>query len=78
MSNTQLLRTAAAERLYWFQLDFPDGRWSVQEKQLQLPPETGDRVDLGQDGFWQVRGSRVVGARPAGKPAREFFVCCPA
>jgi hypothetical protein len=77
MPTIDLPRTAAAERLYWFQLTFPDGRWTVQEKQLPAPPETGDLVDLGADGCWHVRDSRLVPVRPSGKPAREFFVCRP-
>jgi hypothetical protein len=65
-------------RLYWFKLQFADRRWSVQEKDLPAPPATGDRVDLGADGIWQVCGSESVHVRPAGKPPREFFVCAPA
>jgi hypothetical protein len=65
-------------RPYWFKLEFPDGRWSVQEKELAAAPGTGDCVDLGADGRWQVQGSRLVPVHPSGQPPREFFVCRPA
>ena len=63
---------------YCFKLVFPDGRWSVDEKQLPAAPHEGDVLDFGGYGGWRIQGSQRVGVRPAGKPPREFFVCAPA
>ena len=62
---------------YCFKLVFPDGRWSLDEKQLPAVPHEGDVLDFG-GGDWRIQGSQRVGVRPAGKPPREFFVCAPA
>ena len=64
--------------LYSFKLVFPDGRWSVDEKQLTDPPHEGDVVVFEGFGGWRIQGEQHVGARPAGKPPRSFFVCAPA
>ena len=64
--------------LYSFKLVFPDGRWSVDEKQLTDPPAEGDVVTFEGYGGWRIEGQQHVGARPAGKPPRSFFVCAPA
>jgi hypothetical protein len=63
---------------YSFKLVFPDGRWSVDEKRLPIAPREGDVVAIDGFGDWRIQGSERVGARPAGKPPREFFVCAPA
>jgi hypothetical protein len=63
---------------YSFKLVFPDGRWSVGEKQLPHGPHEGDVVVFEGYGGWRIEGSQSVGVRPAGKPPREFFVCAPA
>ena len=63
---------------YSFKLVFPDGRWSIDEKQLTLPPNEGDVVVFEGYGGWRIQGHQQVGVRPAGKPPREFFVCAPA
>jgi hypothetical protein len=63
---------------YSFKLIFPDGRWSVDEKQLTNPPNEGDVVVFEGYGGWRIQGQQRVGARPAGKAPREFFVCAPA
>jgi len=63
---------------YFFKLVFPDGRWSVDEKQLSTVPHEGDVVDFPGLGEWRIEGSQRVGVKPAGKPQREFFVCAPA
>ncbi len=63
---------------YCFKLVFPDGRWSVDEKQLPAAPHEGDVLDFAGFGDWRIQGSQRVGVRPAGKPPREFFVCAPA
>jgi hypothetical protein len=63
---------------YCFKLVFPDGRWSLDEKQLAAAPHEGDVIDFEGHGGWRIEGSQSVGVRPAGKPAREFFVCAPA
>jgi hypothetical protein len=60
-----------------FKLVFPDGRWSIDEKQLSAAPHEGDVLDFA-GGDWRIEGSERVGVRPAGKPPREFFVCAPA
>jgi hypothetical protein len=63
---------------YCFKLVFPDGRWSIGEKQLSSPPSEGDVVVFDGYGDWRIQGSERVGARPPGKRSREFFVCAPA
>jgi hypothetical protein len=62
---------------YWFKLEYPDHRWTVQQKLLPSRPSEGDCVDLGDDGQWRVLRTTSVHVRPAGKPDREFFVCIP-
>ncbi len=61
-----------------FKLEFPDGRWDVEEKELPAPPRLGDVISFEGRGSWRVRNSALVRPRPARKPAREFFVCAPA
>jgi hypothetical protein len=63
---------------YAFKLVFPDGRWSIDEKQLSATPRTGDVVDFDGIGHWRVQRSEHVGVKPAGKPPRRFYVCAPA
>jgi hypothetical protein len=63
---------------YCFKLVFPDGRWSVDEKQLPAPPQEGDVLDFAGYGDWRIQGSQRVGVKPAGKPQREFYICAPA
>jgi hypothetical protein len=63
---------------YCFKLVFPDGRWSIDEKQLPAAPQKGDVLDFAGYGGWCIQGSQQVGVRPTGKPPREFFVCAPA
>ncbi len=60
-----------------FKLVFPDGRWSIDEKQLPAAPHEGDVLDFA-GGDWRIEGSQRIGVRPAGKAPREFFVCAPA
>jgi len=62
---------------YCFKLVFPDGRWSLDEKQLVAAPREGDVLDFDGYGDWCIQGSQRVGVKPSGKPAREFFVCAP-
>ena len=81
---TALLREpivpAPSRRLirYCFKLVFPDGRWSIDEKQLPAAPQEGDVLDFAGYGDWRIQGSQRVGVKPAGKAPREFFVCAPA
>jgi hypothetical protein len=78
---TALLREPAPSRnliRYCFKLVFPDGRWSVDEKQLAMPPQEGDVLGFPGFGDWRIESSQEVGARPVGKEPREFFVCAPA
>ena len=63
---------------YCFKLVFPDGRWSIDEKQLPAVPHEGDVLDFAGYGDWRIQGSQRVGVKPPGKPPREFFVCAPA
>ncbi len=63
---------------YCFKLVFPDGRWSLDEKQLAAAPRAGDVLDFEGYGDWCIQSSQSVGVKPAGKPPREFFVCAPA
>lgn len=67
---------AAAERLYSFKLEFPDGRWNVAERRLPAEPRVGDVVSV--DGSaWRIRGTLRVLPRPMRKPPRDVFVCAP-
>jgi len=80
---TALLREPTAQVMpepvrYNFKLVFPDGRWSIDEKQLVDPPSEGDVVVFEGYGDWRIEGQQRVGVRPAGKAPREFFVCAPA
>jgi hypothetical protein len=81
---TALLREPIARGMqampqrYSFKLVFPDGRWSVDEKRLPEPPSEGDVVVFDGHGDWRIEGQERIGARPAGKPPRHFFVCAPA
>jgi hypothetical protein len=63
---------------YSFKLVFPDGRWSIDEKQLSDRPAAGDVVVFEGSGGWRIESQQQVHVRPAGKPPREFFVCAPA
>jgi hypothetical protein len=62
---------------YAFKLVFPDGRWSVDERELSSAPREGDV--LGFDGFgnWRIQGAQRVRVKPPGKPPQTFFVCSP-
>lgn len=60
---------------YCFKLVFPDGRWSVDEKQLPAVPRAGDVLGFDAPGRWRIEGAQRVGVKPAGKPPRTFFVC---
>ena len=81
---TALLREPIARGMhamperYSFKLVFPDGRWSIDEKQLADPPNEGDVVVFEGYGGWRIEGQQHVGVRPAGKAPRSFFVCAPA
>lgn len=59
-----------------FKLELQDGRWDVEEKSMPAPPRVGDVVSL-HGSRWRVRASQFVRPRPAGRPAREIFVCAP-
>jgi hypothetical protein len=81
---TALLRVPAVNAAvrnpvrYCFKLVFPDGRWSIDEKNLTSPPSEGDVVVFDGYGDWRIQGLERVGAKPPGKRSREFFVCAPA
>jgi len=68
----------ALRRPFWFKLEFPDGRWNVEEKELPVEPRLGDVVGFDDGRQWRVRASQLVRPLPPRKPAREFFVCAPA
>ncbi len=61
-----------------FKLEFEDGRWNIDEKQLDAAPRVGDIVSFGDGRPWRIRATTLVRARPARKPVREFFICAPA
>jgi hypothetical protein len=63
---------------YAFKLVFPDGRWSVDERDLPAAPRAGDVLGFDGIGEWRIHGAQLVGVKPAGKPPRTFFVCSPA
>ena len=60
---------------YCFKLVFPDGRWSLDEKQLAAEPREGDVIEIDGYGDWRIQSSQSVGVKPSGKPPREVFVC---
>ena len=62
---------------YTFKVEFEDGRWGVEEKELATTPRVGDVVSFEDGRPWYVRASQSICPRPSGKPAREFFVCAP-
>lgn len=64
-------------RPFSFKLEFADGRWDVDEKELDTAPKIGDIVSFGDGRPWRIRASQFVRARPTRKPMREFFVCAP-
>jgi hypothetical protein len=64
-------------RPFSFKLEFADGRWNVDEKELEATPQIGDIISFDDGLSWRVRASQFVRARPSRKPVREFFVCAP-
>lgn len=62
-------------RPFSFKLEFSDGSWNVDEKDLEAAPQIGDIVSFSDGRPWRIRASQFVRARPTRKPAREFFVC---
>jgi hypothetical protein len=64
-------------RAFAFQLEFEDGRWDVEEKQLLSAPRPGETFSFRDGRRWRVYTSKIVLARPAHKRAREVFVCAP-
>jgi hypothetical protein len=62
---------------YAFKLVFPDGRWSVDERELTAAPREGDVLGFDGIGEWRINGAQRVRVKPAGKPPRTFFVCSP-
>ncbi|HEV7132114.1 MAG TPA: hypothetical protein VGN27_00110 [Gaiellaceae bacterium] len=81
LRNTTATRRAAdglPRRPFSFKLEFEDGRWNVDEIELDVAPRVGDIVSFDDGRPWRIRATQVVRARPARKPVREFFVCAPA
>jgi hypothetical protein len=66
-----------ARRAFSFKLEFADGRWNVDEKELEATPRVGDIVSFDDGKSWCVLASEFVRALPAHKPMREFYVCAP-
>jgi hypothetical protein len=62
---------------YAFKLVFPDGRWSVDERELPSAPREGDVLGFDGIGQWRIHGAQRVRVKPSGKPPRTFFVCSP-
>ena len=76
----QLLREAAASAnpsRYSFKLEFPDGRWDLQEQELAQEPRVGDLVWF-EGSPWQILGRRQVPRRPRASRPHEFLACAPA
>ena len=63
---------------YSFKLEFPDGRWDLEERRFAATPAVGDVIELDRHGRWQVTGSQLVTPRPARLPRRTVFICAPA
>jgi hypothetical protein len=63
---------------YCLKLEFPDGRWDVEESSFDVAPSVGDVIELAQRGRWQVTGSQLVTPRPDRLPKRTFLICAPA
>ena len=59
-----------------FKLELNDGRWDVEEMSMPAAPQVGDVLSF-HGSRWRVRASQFVRPRPAGRPAREVFVCAP-
>ncbi len=71
---TLAMRATSLPQSYWFKLEFPDHRWSVEERQFATPPREGETVDFG-DALWRIVGTASVRVMPSGKPDRQFFRC---
>jgi hypothetical protein len=75
-----MLRDAEAPLMgsgsFSFKLELNDGRWDVEEMDMSKTPRVGD-VLFFHGSKWFVRTSQLVKPRPAGRPAREVFVCAP-
>ena len=63
---------------YMFVLEFPDGRWDVAERQLEMVPCAGDEVSFDDGRLWRIRETRLVRPTPSRKPTRQMFVCATA
>jgi hypothetical protein len=76
-----MLRDAEAPLMrsgsFSFKLELNDGRWDVEEMDMSAAPRVGDVLSF-HGSKWFVRTSQLVKPRPAGRPAREVFVCAPA
>lgn len=79
-NTSAAIRTADGlpRRPFSFKLEFEDGRWNVDEMELDVAPRVGDIVSFGDGRPWRIRATQSVRARPARKPVREFYVCAPA
>ena len=66
-----------SRRAFSFKLELADGRWSIDEKELETAPQIGDIVSFDDGKSWRVRATQFVRAMPSKKPVREFFVCAP-
>ena len=62
--------------VYTLKLEFPDGRWSVDEKLFDETPCVGELLELGV--WWKVLRVDDVPVWVAHKPDRELFVCAQA
>jgi hypothetical protein len=59
-----------------FKLELQDGRWDIEEQDMPTAPQVGDVLSF-HGSRWRVCASQLVKPRPAGRPAREIFVCAP-
>jgi hypothetical protein len=69
--------TGPPSHFFSFKLEFADGRWSIDEKELDVAPQIGDIVSFDDGRSWRIRASEFVRAWPTKKPVRELFVCAP-
>jgi hypothetical protein len=76
-SSSDSAGSGGSSPAFSFKVEFEDGRWSVAEKELATAPRIGDVISFPEAGSWRVRATQLVRTRPAGKAAREFFVCVP-
>jgi hypothetical protein len=77
LNGVRLGPNGGSRRAFSFKLELADGRWCIDEKELDTAPQIGDIVSFDDGKSWRVRATHFVRAMPSKKPVREFFVCAP-